>query len=144
MFVPWTLEAKSHYIHYSFLSIKHLQAIFNQQRLVGPMNGLLCISGLIWLAGRSRSIFKNPPLIYLALLSSAFLTLTLIWNPDLGPKRDWDLFAPSGFYLYLFAAYLLVKIKDMAPSFPLLWVGWTCVWVNLCSYGSFFLHNRGI
>jgi hypothetical protein len=146
MFVPWTIEKKTPYLHYTFLSLKHIQAIFNQQNLVGPINGIISLSGLLWLGATRRFVvlLKHPMIVFLGLLSSAFFTLTVIWNPDLGAKRDWDLFAPSGFYLYLLAVIVLLEIKKQAPSFPLLWIGWTCIWINLCSYSSFFLYNRGL
>ena len=146
MFVPWRIDQKTPYLHYSFLSLKHVQAIFNQQRLVGPMNGVLCISGLLWLGYKDRfmTLFTRPLLMYFILIGSAFCTLTVIWNPDLGAKRDWDLFAPVGIYLYLLALSVLLEIKAKIPHLPLAWIGWSCTWINVCTYGSFFLHNRGL
>lgn len=143
MFVPWSIDKKTPYLHYSFLSLGHLKAIFNQQRLVGPMNLIMSLSVFFWLFRKNKALLFKPSLIYMFLLSFAFLTLTLIWNPDLGPKRDWDLFGPVGFYLYILSLLLLRQIKEVYPGFPLLWVGWSVVWINLSQSGAFFLHNRG-
>ena len=43
--------------------------------------------------------------------ASCYLLFTLVWNPDYGGRRDWDLFAPAALPLTLLAAWLSIEVS---------------------------------
>ena len=68
-----------------------------------------------WLPGRTRLESMDHTLFFLSLAGLSFFGLTVIWNPDLGPKRDWDLFGQVAFLLLAPLVALVVnRFKDNA------------------------------
>jgi hypothetical protein len=147
MFVPLTkLEGMSQYL---FLRPAHLAAILNQQLLVGPLALLtaLVLGTRPFLAGarefvRERTVEGAGVLLFLALAGFGYFGLTVVWNPDLGALRDWDLFGPVGFFLSVLAVALAVRTYDREGrrAFALLVV---VIAVNLSRTLPFVLHNLG-
>lgn len=149
MFVPWT--AKEGMSQYLFFDTKHLRAIANLQMLVAPVAFITAVAfglGLVktsWVNRRSRPLLastRGPEglLLFLALCALGYFALTLIWNPDLGPKRDWDLFGPVGYYLSVLAAATVVRYFKDRPgrAFAALML---IAAVNLTRTLPFVLHN---
>ena len=129
MFVPlFELRGLSRYL---FLRPAHLLAIANEQLLVAPLGLVMLLAGLR--AARDRT------LVYLVLIGAGFFALTVIWNPDYGPLRDWDLFGPVGFYLAI-AGVALVARRVTDPSRVL----WFVAIVQLSRSLPFVLHNANL
>ena len=83
----------------------HLRDILNQQVLSAPFS-LLAVVGV--LALRRKSVdWGDPALRFFAVAAAAYLALTLVWNPDYGGRRDWDLFTSASVPLTALAVYLL-------------------------------------
>jgi hypothetical protein len=80
---------------------------------------------------------------YLGLVATGYLALTLIWNPDLGALRDWDLFGPVGFYLNLCGVALLARHFGGEPRRLTALLAFVAV-VNLSRALPFLLHNAGL
>lgn len=159
MFVPWS--EKTGMSQYTFFSGPHLLAILNLQWLVAPL-ALVTVLGIgaatlgsvmrswrggveVGEVGESEQDGESQDggrldsgLIFLVLAGLGHLGLTLIWNPDLGPKRDWDLFGPVGFFLSAAAVALIVRRYTPPRAFALLCL---TVAVNLCRTLPFMLHN---
>jgi hypothetical protein len=151
MFVP--LFDKTGMSQYLFARPAHLLAVTNQQLLVAPLGLLVCALGLAAaLPARRRAALVAPlggpppptavALVYVLLVAGAFWTLTVIWNPDLGALRDWDLFGPLGFYLNaaavsLVAAHLAPAPRRMTAALVVLAAA------NLSRGLPFVLHNAG-
>lgn len=81
--------------------------------------------------------------VYLGLIATSFLALTVIWNPDFGPLKDWDLFAPVGFYLGVSGIALLARHLADEPE-RLNAVLWFVAIVNLSRALPFVLYNAGL
>jgi hypothetical protein len=143
MFVPWS--AKEGMSRYLFFDTKHLRAIVNLQMLVAPVALITAVAfglGFVktsWTNRRSRPVPEGL-LPFLALSALGYFALTLIWNPDLGAKRDWDLFGPVGYYLSILAVATVVRYFKDRPGrafAALLVIGA----VNLTRTLPFVLHN---
>ena len=93
--------------HYTMFSWAHLLDILNEQLLTAP--AVLPTLLLIWVFARRRLDPGDRALRFLSLAAGCYLLLILIWNPDYGGRRDWDLFAPASLPLALLAAYLLPR-----------------------------------
>jgi hypothetical protein len=151
MFVP--LFAKEGMSQYLFFRAQHLSAIANQQMLVAPLGVLLVVTGTVgvlrrgrWRAWRAPSAAPGlgfDAQFYLGLVATGYLALTLIWNPDLGALRDWDLFGPVGFYLNLCGVALLARHFGAQPRRLTALLAFVAV-VNLSRALPFLLHNAGL
>jgi len=98
-------RASTQWQHYTMFSWAHLRDVLNEQMLVAPF-GLAAIAGV--LVGQRREVqWRDPSLRFLMLAAGAYLLLTVVWNPDYGGRRDWDLFAPASFPITALAVYLL-------------------------------------
>lgn len=146
MFVP--LFEKSGMSQYLFFRPAHLLAVANQQLLVAPLGLLTTLVGAALLFGRrrARATLRDPEragLVHLLLVALAFCTLTIIWNPDLGALRDWDLFGPLGFYLNAAAVAVLATALRGDPRRL---TAALCVLAaaNLSRGLPFVLHNAGL
>ncbi len=150
-FVPWNIEDKTKYTPYLFLSKDHLIAIFNQQKLIAPTALIIIISLLktwikddLWTIDlfKSEAIKSNQPLLILGIIAICSFGLTVIWNPDLGPLMDWDLFAGCGIHLNLFALALIFRYCHQNPiQFTYLVI--ISILINLSQSLNFILQNRG-
>jgi hypothetical protein len=146
MFVP--LFERSGMSQYLFFRPAHLLAVANQQLLVAPLGLLTTLVGaaLLFAQRRARAALQGPErtgLVHLVLVALAFCTLTIIWNPDLGALRDWDLFGPLGFYLNAAAVAVLATALR---SDPRRLTAALCVLAaaNLSRGLPFVLHNAGL
>ena len=142
MFVPlFELTGMAHYL---MLRPTHLLAIANEQLLVAPLGLVLVVAG----AARGRWRASRPGLpvdahVYLGLVASAFFALTVIWNPDFGPLRDWDLFGPVGFYLTIWGIALVARQLGDEPA-RLHALLWFVAVVHFSRGLPFILHNAGL
>ena len=130
MFVPmWKMSGRAH--RYLFLRPDHLMAIANEQLLTAPMalwtSSMFGIAFLWRFARRVLRIGERPQgvehlprmgtaLFFVLLASSGLFTLTVIWNPDIGPWRDWSLFAPAGLLLSMLAVMLIATHWRKQPA----------------------------
>jgi len=106
-FVPLT-ALHSKWEHYTLFSLAHLLDFLNEQALVAPFS-LALVAAL--LAGRrGRAALHTAGGSFLGVAAAGYLLFTLVWNPDYGGQRDWDLFAPAALPLTLLAAWLLIHV----------------------------------
>lgn len=91
-FVP-LFRTTTKFEHYTMFSAGHLVDLVNQQALVAPviLPGLALLAVFAW----RRLPWREPTLRLAALMAALYLLLTIVWNPDYGGQRDWDLFAPA-------------------------------------------------
>jgi hypothetical protein len=87
------LRTTTKWEHYTMFSWAHLLDIVNEQLLTAPV--VLPTLLLVWVFARRRLDWGHHALRFLLLAASCYLFLTLVWNPDYGGRRDWDLFAPA-------------------------------------------------
>ena len=99
------LRTTTRWERYTMFSWPHLLDVVNEQLLTAPV--ALPALLLIWLLARRRLDGGDRALRFLLLAAGGYLFLTLVWNPDYGGRRDWDLFAPASLPLTLLAAYVL-------------------------------------
>ena len=108
----WTTSTR--WEHYTMFSWGHLVDIVNQQLLSAPVSlaaVLLSLGGLRqWLrattaAGAAPS--PAPYALFLAVAAAGSLLFILLWNPDYGGQRDWDLFSLSSLPLTALGGVLL-------------------------------------
>jgi hypothetical protein len=77
---------------YTLLSWHHLRDLLNQMLLVAPV----ILPSLLWLslvAKRGVAGEQSETQRFLPVAALAHLLLMIIWNPDYGGQRDWDLFS---------------------------------------------------
>jgi len=117
------LSTTTKFEHYTMFSLGHVQDILNQQLLVAPviLPGLILIALFAW----SRLPLRDPAFRLLALMAACYLLLTLIWNPDYGGQRDWDLFAPAAIPAAILLGYALPWALPEASA--LSGAGWALV-----------------
>jgi hypothetical protein len=101
----------SPYEHYPYFSWAHLGAIVQEQLLTAPL-ALITIGIVLALAwpGVRRMAGAVPGLVALAVAGAAMFFYSTAWNPDLGPRSDWDLLSLSALPLTLLAVYLLLRL----------------------------------
>ncbi|MDH7487796.1 MAG: hypothetical protein QHJ81_16175 [Anaerolineae bacterium] len=101
------LRTTTRWEHYTMFSWAHLLDVVNEQLLTAPvvLPTLLLVAAL----ARRRLDGGDPALRFLLLAAGSYLFLTLVWNPDYGGRRDWDLFAPASLPLTVLAAYVLPR-----------------------------------
>jgi hypothetical protein len=101
----------THYEHYPYFSWAHLGAVVQEQLLIAPL-ALLTIGLVLALAwpGVRRLAGAVPGLIALAVAGASMFFYSTAWNPDLGPRDDWDLLSLSALPLTLLAVYLLLRL----------------------------------
>lgn len=125
MFVP--LSKLSGRAHYLFLRPDHLLAIANEQLLTAPTAlWTCCVFGIGLLAdfvhkrGAARPAGSGSHAtavrVFVTLAATGFFALTVIWNPDLGALRDWNLFAPAGILLAMLAVLLMSEHWANLPA----------------------------
>jgi hypothetical protein len=102
--------------HYAFFSWPHLGAVIQEQSLVAPM-ALLTIIIVAVMAWRGTANLARvvPPLITLAVGAAGMFFYSITWNPDLGPRNDWDLLALPALPLTLLALFLLIHLPEGRP-----------------------------
>lgn len=117
--------------HYTLLSWPHLRDVLNQQVLVAPV----VLPALLWLGLLSRGCASSGPdseadrlrrytVRFYAVAAVSYLLFTLVWNPDYGGQRDWDLFSlaalPTALWLLAVAPVAASRRGLAAGMVPLL------------------------
>jgi hypothetical protein len=109
--------------HYTLLSWPHLRDVLNEQQLIAPVVlPSLIVVGLLRLITRHDAttddvrsrlpdyVKPDRPLIrFLSIAFAFYLIFTLMWNPDYGGQRDWDLFSLVAIPETLLLIYLLTR-----------------------------------
>lgn len=93
---------------YGIISINHLIDILNEIFLVFP-----AIIVIPLIVKYSKKVFYNSEIIFLSILSIPFLLFLILFKPNLGFARDWDLFSLFAFPLSILVVLLLLKIKEI-------------------------------
>jgi hypothetical protein len=121
-FVP-LIRTTTKFEHYTMFSLGHLQDIANEQLLVAPAiwPALILAAILAW----RRLPLRDPAFRLLATMAASYLLLSLVWNPDYGGQRDWDLFAPAAIPAAILLAYALPRALPEAKA--LTGAGWALV-----------------
>jgi hypothetical protein len=102
--------------YYTYFSLPHLGAVIQEQLLIAPLALLtICIIGVAAWPGVRKLAGAVPALITLAVGAASMFFFTISWNPDLGPRDDWDLLGLSALPLTLLAAYLLLHLPSGRP-----------------------------
>lgn len=120
--------------HYTLLSRPHLRDVINQQLLVAPV----VLPALLWLglccrhtpgaphtsaSGAEEAWLRRSTVRFYALAAVCYLTFTLVWNPDYGGQRDWDLFSlaalPAALWLLALAPWVATRRTLAAGMLPL-------------------------
>jgi hypothetical protein len=104
-------ETVTRYEHYAFFSWAHLGAVVQEQVLVAPM-ALIALAVVALVAWRGvRALGRAVPAMWtLAAGAAGMFFYSILWNPDLGPRDDWDLLALSALPLTLLALFLLLHL----------------------------------
>lgn len=97
--------------HYAFFSWSHLGAVVQEQLLTAPMALTTIIIMLVLAWDTVRTVARRAPaLVPLAVGAASMLFYSVAWNPDLGPRNDWDLLGLPALPLTLLATYLLLQM----------------------------------
>jgi hypothetical protein len=106
---------RSRWEAYTLFSWLHLRDLLNGMLLVAPV----VLPALVWIGLVGRTSAPRPAaagratLRFLALAALAHLTLIVLWNPDYGGQRDWDLFSLAWIATTLWCAGLArAKLDD--------------------------------
>jgi hypothetical protein len=112
---------------YTLVSWPHLRDLLNQMLLVAPV--VLPALLWVWAAGchaapRGFPSEASPSAAtFLAIAALSHLALIIVWNPDYGGQRDWDLFSlawiPATIWLATVAAKRLSPPAASAGFVPL-------------------------
>lgn len=110
----FTIETR--FEHYAFFSWSHLGAVVQEQLLTAPMAiiTIAIVAALAWRSLRDTAR-RTPALATLAVGAASMFFYTITWNPDLGPRNDWDLLALPALPLTLLAIYLLLQLPAGKP-----------------------------
>ncbi len=105
----FTIETR--FEHYAFFSWSHLGAVVQEQLLTAPMALLTLgiVAALAW-RGVRQVAARTPAFVTLAVGAAGMLFYSITWNPDLGPRNDWDLLALPALPLTMMAIYLLLQL----------------------------------
>lgn len=109
-------EVQSPYERYTFFSLAHLGAVVQEQMLTAPMALLtvLLVTALAW-GGVKRLVVAVRPFAVLLVGAASIFFYSISWNPDLGPREDWDLLSLPAIPLTLVAIYMLTRLPDGRP-----------------------------
>ncbi len=105
MFVPLA-RLDSPKEHYTLFSSDHIIAMINEHLLIG---GILLPLAVILIILRFKQLVKDRVFIFLALTSLGYLAYSILFNPDLGPFWDWDMFAASALPYTFLCAHILSR-----------------------------------
>jgi hypothetical protein len=97
--------------HYAFFSWAHLGAVLQEQLLTAPMALVTIAIVLVAMWDPVRALARRTPaLVTLAAGAASMFFYSIAWNPDLGPRNDWDLLGLPALPLTLLAIYLLLQL----------------------------------
>jgi hypothetical protein len=99
------------YEHYVYFSWTHLGAVVQEQLLTAPLALLtiVLVGGMAW-PGVRRLAGAVPALVTLAVGAASMFFYSAAWNPDLGPRNDWDLLSLPALATTLLAVFLLLRL----------------------------------
>lgn len=123
MLLSWT--ATRHTLApYTLASGDHLVAIANVLLLVCPVAVALPVCLALRPLRSAMALAPRRWLASVAAVAAGWLTLLLLWSPDLGSLHDWDLFAAVGIPLSALTATCLVSsvVPNLAGA-PVLLLG---------------------
>jgi hypothetical protein len=128
---------------YAFFSWSHLGAV-NQEQALAALMALPTIVAILLLAWKEMHtlVRQRPALLTLFLGAGVALIYSLVWNPDLGPRNDWDLLALPALPLTALAVYLLLQLPDGKPKRLALTAYLSLAFVH--TLGWVILHTHGI
>jgi hypothetical protein len=126
-------ETTTRWEHYTMFSWLHIRDLLNQQALTAPVVLPALLLGWIGtIAARKRLTYdedrtERAITRFLALAAGAHLLLIMIWNPDYGGQRDWDLFSLAAIPTTLLLIWALPRFLPdahlrRAAVFPLILV----------------------
>jgi hypothetical protein len=117
MFVPLSISGDSTYEHYTLFSWSHIGALAQEQLLTGPLALLtvVAVCAIAWKDVRNM-VRATPGLVAVAIGAASSLLFAVVWNPDLGPRSDWDLLALPAPLLTTLAVYPLLHLPDGKPK----------------------------
>lgn len=108
------LRTTTRWERYTMFSWPHLLDIINEQLLTAPVVLPALVLVFLWTGHRLDK--RDQRTRFLVVAAGCYLLLTLIWNPDYGGRRDWDLFAPASLPLTLLLAYVLPRTVPERPT----------------------------
>ncbi|MGI8587925.1 MAG: hypothetical protein ACR2M0_09610 [Chloroflexia bacterium] len=102
--------------HYPFFSWANLGAVIQEQLLTAPL-ALVTILLTAATAGRGvkRLVGAVPSLVALGIGAASMFFYSITWNPDIGPRNDWDLLSQPAYATTLIAVYLLLHLPEGRP-----------------------------
>ncbi len=109
--------------HYTMFSLRHALDILNQQLLSAPAIWPALL--LVAVFGRRALPREDVNFRWLVALALLYLLLTLVWNPDYGGQRDWDLFSPAALPASVLLVYVLGRV--LPDRAVLRVVGWALI-----------------
>jgi hypothetical protein len=75
---------------------------------------ILAVVALAW-TGVKRQLSSVAPFAVLVVGAASIFFYSISWNPDLGPRDDWDLLSLPAIPLTLVAVYLLMRLPYGRP-----------------------------
>jgi hypothetical protein len=108
------LVVTSHLERYPLLSFDHLRALVNEQLLIAPFGWPLIV--LMLAIARPIGLWRDARFAFLLLAAASTTAFTSLWNPDLGPAKDWDLLSIGSLPTMALAAFLLVTLVPRGPD----------------------------
>ncbi len=125
----YTLRSNSHFIRFSLLPIWANQftvdgyTMFSARHLVDCLNLLIQLSPAILIAGcllpflPIRRFLKEPRFLFLSVLLISSGCAVLVFNPQLGMPRDWDMFGFVGMPIVVFGADLIIRARKHLSNY---------------------------
>jgi hypothetical protein len=99
------------YEHYVYFSWAHLGAVIQEQLLTAPLALLtIVLMGMLAWPGVRRLAAAVPGFVTLAVGAASMFFYSTAWNPDLGPRNDWDLLSLPALPMTLLAVFLLLRL----------------------------------
>lgn len=120
--VPLT-AVSTRWEHYTMFSLGHLFDIVNQQLISAPIiwPSLIVTAVMAWW----RLPRRDASFRLLLVIALSYLLLILVWNPDYGGQRDWDLFSPAAVPAAVLLGYMLCRVLPERPALAA--AGWALI-----------------
>lgn len=114
LLTPENAAAHRALYQYPFLSFPQLRDMFNELVLV-TWPGLVLVAGL-FIAARRERLWRRPTVQFWIVATVLLQIFIVIWNPDLGYIRDWDMFSAVAFGWTGLGIELLVQLNRQKNS----------------------------